>query len=278
MSALLILKRSTYGHSSMRIVSWNIRAGGGARVEAIQEQLGRWAPDIVGLCEFRTTPPSLRLAAGLREMGFEHQITTASPQLPSRNALLLASRLPLRRHSLRQAPAEPGRWLIATASGDQPLLVGLMHLPDVGKERRLAFMESIAKLTAGWRRGPAVLLGDTNCGWPILDEETPVFGSGTAAWLDGLHASGWRDAFRFLRGEERFYTWYSPNAGNGFRLDQAFVNRRLISRLQSVTYEWGSIEGNARRDVLSDHAALILDFIDSRSALLAAALSVPASP
>jgi exonuclease III len=262
----------------MRIVSWNIRAGGGARVEAIQEQLERWSPDIVGLCEFRATPPSLRLAAGLREVGFEHQITTAGLQTPSRNALLLASRLPLRRHSLRQAPAEPGRWLTATASGGQPILIGLMHLPDVGRERRLAFMESIARLTTGWRRGPAVLLGDTNCGWPILDEEAPVFGPGTAAWLDGLHASGWRDAFRFLRGDERFYTWYSPNAGNGFRLDQAFVNRRLMSRLKAVTYEWGSIEGDARRDALSDHAALILDFIDSGSALADAGLSISVSP
>ena len=47
---------------------------------------------------------------------------------------MLASRLQLRRHSLRQAPAEPGRWLIATAPGDQPLLAGLMHLPDVGSQ------------------------------------------------------------------------------------------------------------------------------------------------
>ena len=46
----------------MRIVFWNIRAGGGVRVGRIAAQLERWAPDAVALCEFRATPPSLELA------------------------------------------------------------------------------------------------------------------------------------------------------------------------------------------------------------------------
>ena len=247
----------------MRILSWNIRAGGGARVGAIQVQLERWSPDIVGLCEFRATPPSLRLAASLKDLGFEYQVTTASAASPSRNALLLASRLPLRSHSLRRAPAEPGRWLMATASGDHPFVVGLMHLPNMVTGRKLAFMKSISLLTASWRRGPAVFLGDTNCGWLGLDEETSVFGPSTAAWLDGLHSSGWQDAFRHFYVEERAYTWYSPNGGNGFRLDQAFVNRSLLPRLQSAAYEWATFAGGGvRRDEVSDHAALILDFAD----------------
>ncbi|MPZ48013.1 MAG: TRAM domain-containing protein [Dehalococcoidia bacterium] len=245
----------------MRIVSWNIRAGGGARVERILGQIERWAPDIVGLCEFRASPPSRRLATALFDLGFEHQITTADAAYPGRNALLLASRLPLRRHALRLAPSEPGRWLVATAFEERPFVVALMHIPNMVTRRKLPFMEAVAALTTGWRRGPAVLLGDTNCGWPGLDEETSVFGPRTAAWLDGLQARGWRDAFRHLRGDERVFTWYSPNGGNGFRLDQAFVNRRMISRLRSVRYEWGRVDGvEAPRQVLSDHAALILDF------------------
>ena len=245
----------------MRIVSWNIRAGGGSRIDQIQAQIERWSPDIVGLCEFRGTPPSRRLASGLCELGLEHQLSTADPSTPGRNALLLASRLPLRRHVLRRAPVEPGRWLIATVAEHDPFLVGLMHLPNMVTGRKLAFMASIATLTTGWRRGPAVFLGDTNCGWPVLDEETRVFGRETADWLNGLQARGWRDAFRHLRPEERFYTWYSPNAGNGFRLDQGFVNRRMLPRLRSVSYEWAQpLEGPTRREALSDHAALILDF------------------
>ena len=244
-------------------MSWNIRAGGGTRVDGILGQLERWSADIVGLCEFRATPPSKRLAAELCDLGYAYQLTSANAALPGRNALLIASRLPLRRHSLRAAPVEPGRWLLATVGGERPFIMGLMHLPNMVTGRKLAFMESIASIANGWRRGPAVFLGDTNCGWPLLDEETRVFGRETAAWLDSLHRRGWRDAYRHQWPDERIYTWYSPNGGNGFRLDQAFVNRPMLPRLQGVTYEWGRPDGiEARRDALSDHAALIIEFVD----------------
>jgi exonuclease III len=244
----------------LRIVSWNIRAGGGSRVDGILAQLEKWSADIVGLCEYRATPPSKRLAAGLCDLGLEHQLSTADAAAPSRNALLLASRRPLRARRLRRAPVEPGRWIIATAQEPAPFLLGLMHLPNMVTGRKLSYMASVAALATGWRRGPAVFLGDTNCGWPVLDEENAVFGAETAAWLDGLEAIGWRDAYRHVHGREaRVYTWYSPNAGNGFRLDQAFVNRALMPRLNGVRYEWGRCDGDERREALSDHAALILD-------------------
>src|SRR5438105_1288520 len=115
----------------MRIVFWNIRAGGGVRVGRIAAQIERWAPDAVAFCEFRATPPS-------------------------------------------------------------------------------------------------------------------------------LEQSGWLDAFRLLRGTARAYTWYSPNGGNGFRLDQAFVNDQLRHRLRDVRYDWGRPVGRPSRR-LSDHAALLVD-------------------
>ena len=49
----------------MRIVAWNIRGGGGERAARIARQLGRWAPDVVVLSEFRGTPPSRALAAAV---------------------------------------------------------------------------------------------------------------------------------------------------------------------------------------------------------------------
>jgi len=256
----------------VRLISWNIRAGGGTRAGAIAAQLQRWQPDIAGLCECRATPPSRGIAQALAEMGLNHQLTTADPAFPGRNALLLASRWPLRRRSLRRAPLEPGRWLLADVATPLPFLLAVMHFPNMATGRKVGYMEAVTRLTTGWRHGPAVFLGDTNCGWPGIDEENPVFHAATGAWLDDLEARGWPDAYRHLHGREaRVYTWYSPNAGNGFRLDQAFVNRRLIGSLASVQYEWGADPGNpARRDALSDHAALILDFADQPAPALVA--------
>jgi exonuclease III len=137
-----------------------------------------------------------------------------------------------------------------------------MHAPNFVTGRKFVFLDAITAMSTRWRHGPAVFLGDTNCGWPVIDEERPVFNAATALWLDTLAALGWRDAFRLLSAEERFYTWYSPNGGNGFRLDQAFLNRRMQPRLQRIWYEWGAPPDEDvpyRREALSDHAAMLLD-------------------
>ena len=81
-----------------------------------------------------------------------------------------------------------------------------------------------------------------------------------AGWIDGLAGCGWIDAFRHLRATARAYTWYSPNGRNGFRIDQAFVNAALLARLERAAYVWA--RRAARRDGLSDHAALLVDLTD----------------
>jgi exonuclease III len=56
----------------MRIISWNIRAGGGRRVAGIAAQLQRWRPDVVALQEFRGTAPSRELARRLADLGLPY--------------------------------------------------------------------------------------------------------------------------------------------------------------------------------------------------------------
>lgn len=248
----------------MRVVSWNIRAGGGRRVEGIADQIARWQPDVVALSEFRATPPSAELARMLTGHGLTHQLSTASPRIARVNSLLIASRWPLARVRLSAAPvAESGRWLLARVAGPLAMTIGAMHVPNRVTGRKLLFLDAVLGVAHTWRRGPALLLGDTNSGLIDLDEEAPAFDVEEDGWIRGLDAAGWADAFRRLRGEERAYTWYSPNGGNGFRIDQAFVNRALQPRLRSAWHEWGRApvgsNRRARRDALSDHAALLLD-------------------
>jgi exonuclease III len=243
----------------MRIVFWNICAGGGVRAQRIAARLVAWSPDVAALCEFRATPPSRALSTALAEYGLPHQCTTATSVA---NGLLLASRWPLRRVRGRAEPSEPGRWLLAEVAAPTPFTTGVMHVPNRVTGRKDAFYGEVLAQIRRWRRGPSVLLGDTNSGRPDLDEEVPVFGPREVAWLDAIERLGWVDAFRALRGRARAYTWYSPNGRNGFRLDQAFVNRGLQPRLKGIVYDWG-----VRRRVgaglgLSDHAALILDLAE----------------
>jgi exonuclease III len=240
----------------MRLVLWNICAGGGLRAPRIGDRLAAWAPDVVALCEFRGTPPSIALAAGLADHGLAHQCTTATDAV---NGLLLASRWPLRRIRGRADPSEPGRWLLADVAAPSPFTAGVMHVPNRVTGHKDLFYAEVLSIIRRWRRGPAVLLGDTNSGRPDLDEEVPVFGPREVAWLDAIERLGWVDAFRSLRGSARAYTWYSPNGRNGFRLDQAFVNRALQPRVKNIVYDWGARRRARGGHALSDHAALVLE-------------------
>jgi exonuclease III len=240
-------------------VAWNIRAGGGQRVVAISRQMKRWAPDVVALSEFRATAPSLALSAALAQTGLPHQLTTADPTRPLTNALLVAARWPLRRIRLRSAPLERGRWLLAMVDAPAPLVIGVMHVPNRAGGRKYPFLDAVLACARRWRLGPALLVGDTNSGRRGLDEEVAAFNAREEGWIDGLAACRWVDAFRHLQAETRAYTWYSPNGRNGFRIDQAFVNARLLPRLAGVRYVWAGQARRGRRDALSDHAALLVD-------------------
>ena len=234
-------------------------------MEGIAAQLARWAPDVLALSEFRGTAPSRHLAAMLRESGWTHQRATASDGHPTErreNALLVASRWPLRVVRLRHEPGEPRRWLAVRVAVPMtrggPFTLGALHSPNAVTGRKLPFLNAMLSLARDWRGGPALMIGDTNTGRPQIDEESAVFGERHAQWMESLHAV-WPDAHRLRHGDgARAFTWYSPNAGNGFRLDEAFLHPSLAGRLSDVRHAWGG-DGTGRRDVLSDHAALMLD-------------------
>ncbi len=246
----------------MRVISWNIRAGGGHRVEQIAEQIDRWDADIVALQEFRATPPSRALAGDLRQQGLVHQRSTVDERQPPSNRLLVASRYPLRRISLRRAPAASGLWLLVRVCVPRPFSLGAMHVPNRVTGRKYDYHAAVLDVVRAWRGGPGLLIGDTNSGRIGLDEEVPVFSQREDGWMTALETAGWRDSFRMLHDDARAYTWYSPNGRNGFRLDEAFVNRRLRPRLVDTSYCWGaSTDGDPRREALSDHAALIVDLV-----------------
>ena len=246
--------------SRTRIVGWNICAGGGRRWEALAAQLVRWSPDVVALCEYRGTVPSASLGRALADLGLAHQLSTTAVARPSANRLLVASRWPLRPIRQRHAPREPGRWLLVAVGAPHPFTLGAMHVPNRVSGRKWGFLDAVLAVARRWRDGPALLLGDTNSGRPGVDEEVSAFNRREGAWIDALERAGWRDAFRHVRGEERAYTWYSPNGGNGFRIDQAFLNPTLLPELVTASYAWGRPEsGRGPRRVLSDHAALLVD-------------------
>lgn len=243
----------------MRVVSWNIRAGGGRRAEGIVRQLQRWNADVVVLSEFRGTASSQAIAASLADLGLSQQRHTCVATHLPRNALLIASRWPLRRLPSRGDMQDPERWLRVRIHARRRFDVLAVHVPNRVTKRKYPFLEAVTEVLSSWRGPPALLIGDTNTGRIGLDEESVAFNAHEERWMLHLEALGWRDAFRMLHPRRREFTWYSPNGNNGFRLDQAFLHPQLGKRLTAVAHVWGD-DGSQRRDALSDHAAVIVDF------------------
>ena len=245
------------GKRAFRLVAWNIRAGGGRRVAGIARQIAEWQPDLLALSEYRAGAAGDELVVRLDQLGFVHRRCASAEVGRAKNAVLIASRWPLRQRRLTNAPTEPGRWCCATVSGPKTFSLGVMHIPNQVTGRKPGFHRSLLDLAQTWGRRPALFVGDTNSGKIGLDEERPVFNRATNAWMEDMDAAGFKDLFRHMHGQQREYTWYSANGGNGFRLDQGFANRSFTSWVDSVAHVWGG--SGARRDELSDHAALILE-------------------
>jgi exonuclease III len=248
----------------MRIVAWNIRAGGGKRAAGILAQLLKWRPDVIGLSEFRGTPASQWLAGELATAGYGAQLSSVSSRHPAKNALLLASREPLHSIKAPRMPRHKERWLLAQTETQPRLTLGLMHVPNyTSPTLKYPFLAAVLKMVDHWSLGCGILLGDTNCGKRDLDEENPLGPRFQREhdWMNAMEQRNFVDAFRHLHGARREYTWYS-HRNNGFRLDQAFCSPEIAPAIQRLRHLWGrDPDQPERRDALSDHAAIVIDLV-----------------
>ena len=72
----------------MRLVTWNIRAGGGTRLVRIAEALAAHQADVLILTEYRSGEAGQRLRAVLRDQGYVWLSPVEPPGI--RNGVLIA--------------------------------------------------------------------------------------------------------------------------------------------------------------------------------------------
>ena len=243
---------NSYPHGiDVRLVSWNIQHGGGARVAQLAERIAAWNPDCLVLCEFRGTPPSRKLADQLRLQGLVHQVDTVDAGSPATNGILIAGRYELTPRPQGRL-AGTSRWLPVRVAGPLPLTLVGFHVPNRDSGIKYEFHEHVVSELTASRDEVGLAVGDSNTGRRGLDEETAFFNAQEDAWFDRLSAAGWHDAFRVRNPAARVYSWRSTQ-GNGFRLDQAFLTEPTMKALRSIRYDW------AGPNPPSDHAALLVE-------------------
>ena len=88
------MKIGATGTLAMRLVSWNVQAGGGSRCGPIVQTLRRYAADVIVLQE-TVTGRAADLCHALRQDGYTHG--RSAPRGDRDRGLCVLSRVPVRR-------------------------------------------------------------------------------------------------------------------------------------------------------------------------------------
>jgi len=230
----------------VRLVTLNLRHGGGRRMPALLEALLGYLPDVLVLTEHRNNAASTLLRDGLRAAGLHHQI--ASHPGPRVNHLLVASRRPL--ESVPHLCLGFDRQRLLCVRVDSLRLVAA-HLPNL--RAKLPHWKALLRLASSGRRTPTIYVGDFNTGHDVHDVENGPFAFTASSQMEALLARGWVDAWRQLHPRAREFTWFSHRS-RGFRLDHAFLSPACAPWLRRAWFDHAVRETGA-----TDHSALIVD-------------------
>src|SRR5215467_12336730 len=238
----------------MKVLSWNIRQGGGSRLDAIVAAIAGHEPDLVVINELRArTTPELVAALHARGLCF-HEHTAP---LSAENGTLIAGRAPLRRRRAGTPARVFPHGLLEVDVGDWAT-VGAVYGP-LSRATLRTFWDRMVGHASRRARRRYLLIGDFNAGESFVDANAYKFMS--SEYLIAIRDAGFVDLWRASNAETE-HTWFSFGRGgvtlNGFRIDHALASTSLAREATRCYYS------HAERETrLSDHSALLVEFMVS---------------
>lgn len=225
----------------MKIISWNIKQGGGKRINSILETIESWEADLLFLIEYR---PNSNLTNGLQKLGYNLTFSQTDTQ---ENSILCATKL----ENINTVSAPPtipsNHWLEFKLENFNILSV---QVPTSGgKYDQNSFWEQLFKYAEANKNQPTLILGDFNA---VFEIEAPNSNFALGKELEKIIESGWIDLMKNFRPDFQDFTWYSRSKV-GFRLDHALGNSNFLSLVGSVEYLH-----KVRKAEISDHSAILI--------------------
>jgi exodeoxyribonuclease-3 len=239
---------------ALRVVSYNIRFGGGRRVPLIAGVLGALDPDVVLLQE-ATNRHAIDRLAELTGLGHVEASPAVSVAALARDPFLATT---------WHAPPGVRAFLEFQPAASDLRFIGLhmtSGLSRWGERLRLRHLEAIESVIGPRANDGTILLGDLNSVAPgdeprvrrmpfwlqlLLRLDGPI----RTDVLDRLLSAGWVDVFRRLHPDEPGYTL--PAAEPHVRLDYLLASPALLPRIERC--EPAAHEDLARA---SDHLPLV---------------------
>jgi exodeoxyribonuclease III len=235
---------------AIRIVSINIRHGGGKRIAPLADWLVGKSPSAVVLPEWRNNTAGQYIRERLAENGLQ-SFTVVNNRTNKFNGLLLAA-IDLAETRTMTPPDSPGGELLMAKINPGIQLLGC-YFP--GQNAKIPFFNHCIKEAQGCSDLPFVMIGDINTGRNDLDIEgngLPFFCTDRFSALNT--EAGLTDLWRARHGTRQDWTWRS--SVNGFRIDHVFGNKAFIDRFP--TYRC-TIDHTPRLSGLTDHSAVVLE-------------------
>ena len=236
----------------MRIVALNTNGRGGP---AIVDWVTSCNADVIVLAEWRATEASERLRRTLEHEGFTTRCSVRDGR--NCNGLLIAAKHAFNVERATPEDADRGELLLARLPND--LIVAAAYFPQLGA--KAPFFEKCVGLARNYVAVPLLLIGDLNTGRNDVDIE----GGGTPFHCEKLFIAletraELRDLWRKEHGDLQEWTWQSHatkrSRAHSFRLDHAFGNQELISRLAPIHCRY---DHQPRESSITDHSALIVE-------------------
>lgn len=227
----------------LKILSWNIRQGGGSRLFQIIAKIKSENADIIVLSEYRNGNTGTKLRSSLLSIGYRHQVVTGAKD--GVNSVLIVSKFAAGSELYADADINYTH-NIATAVFSAFKVMGV-YLPHKKKNVLLPYINNLVKSDDSHY----IVTGDYNTGKNHIDQV------GKSFWYEEeifkLEQNGYVDAFRYFHGNIKEYSWYS-HQGNGYRYDHTYVDEALIPILKDCYYihQWREVK-------LSDHSPMILE-------------------
>lgn len=226
----------------MKIISWNIRQGGGKRIEAIIVNILKYNSDIIILTEYRNNEKGLKIREALLQKGYIFQYC---PIIDNNiNTVFIAAKNDFCT-SLFYNELQENYFRVVKIYNSKLTLYGLYFPQNKAKKKIFDFMLNEAP------KNRAVFIGDFNTGKHFIDEDKNTFVC--SDYFDLLEKEELVDAWRTINLDKKEYSWYS-NSNNGFRIDHAFINKDLKENIKNCYYSH-----EERINKISDHSVMILE-------------------
>ena len=231
----------------MKVMAWNIRAGGGKRTPAVADAIRLHAPELIVIGEYNPIG-SKPLARHLADNGFRDPVLTVPP--PRCHGLAVFSRTPVRAVALPDdLRAFASRVVLVEVPAHDLLVCGLYGL--LQKEPFTEYWLAVLRLLQSVRHRAVLVAGDFNTGASLLDSPQRRFFC--SQYFDRLPSAGFTDLWRRQHGDStREFSW--RGRANPYRLDHAFGSELLVGRVRACYYSHAE-----REQGTSDHSPMLVE-------------------